>query len=50
MVQALIITDFLLSLSTETREKLAGLNTRSLNKSVLYSDQLSEENVGYIKQ
>ncbi|KAH0597090.1 hypothetical protein MHUMG1_05399 [Metarhizium humberi] len=44
LVQALIITDFLLSLSTETREKLAGLNTRSLNKSVLYSDQLSEEN------
>ena len=43
LVQALIITDFLLSLSPEAKQKLATLNAS--NKSVIYADQLSEENV-----
>ncbi|KAL6862050.1 THO complex subunit 1 transcription elongation factor domain-containing protein [Trichoderma novae-zelandiae] len=42
LVQALIITDFLLSLSKEEREKRTNINIS--NKSVIYPDQLSEEN------
>ena len=43
LVQALIITDFLLSLSKEEREKRTNINIS--NKSVISPDQLSEENV-----
>lgn len=43
LVQALIITDFLLSLSKEEREKRTNINVS--NKSVIYPDQLNEENV-----
>lgn len=43
LVQALIIMDFLLSLSNKTKEKLAG---NAQNKSVIYLGQvLSEEDV-----
>ncbi|OAA58804.1 THO complex, subunit THOC1 [Cordyceps fumosorosea ARSEF 2679] len=42
LVQALIITEFLLSLSTEGKQKLSGLP--AANKAVVYSAQLSEEN------
>ncbi|KAL6895060.1 THO complex subunit 1 transcription elongation factor domain-containing protein [Trichoderma evansii] len=42
LVQALIITDFLLSLSKEEREKRTNINVS--NKSVIYPDQLNEEN------
>ncbi|KAM3488785.1 hypothetical protein MY3957_007927 [Beauveria namnaoensis] len=41
LVQALIITDFLLSLSAEAKQKLTGVPTA--NKAVVYSEQLSEE-------
>ncbi|KAG6005877.1 hypothetical protein E4U43_000531 [Claviceps pusilla] len=41
LVQALIVTDFLLSLSAGAKEKLANLNAS--NKSVIYNDQLSDE-------
>ncbi|TQV92576.1 nuclear matrix protein [Cordyceps javanica] len=41
LVQALIITEFLLSLSTEAKQKLAGLP--AANKAVVYSEQLSED-------
>ncbi|TWU74797.1 hypothetical protein ED733_006287 [Metarhizium rileyi] len=43
LVQALIIIDFLLSLSAEKKEKLL-LSSNISNKAVLYNDQLSEEN------
>jgi THO complex subunit 1 len=43
LVQALIIVDFLLSLSAQGKEKLATVNAS--NKSVLYTDQLSPEDV-----
>lgn len=43
LVQALIITEFLLSLSPDAKQKLATLPAS--NKAVVYSDQLSEENV-----
>ncbi|KAK4068226.1 uncharacterized protein Triagg1_7469 [Trichoderma aggressivum f. europaeum] len=42
LVQSLIITDFLLSLSKEEREKRTNINVS--NKSVIYPDQLNEEN------
>ncbi|KAK5988864.1 THO complex subunit 1 [Cladobotryum mycophilum] len=42
LVQALIITDFLLSLSAGERGKRTNINVS--NKSVVYSDQLSEDN------
>lgn len=43
LVQALIIMDFLLSLSSKTKEKLAG---NAQNKSVIYVGQvLSDEDV-----
>ncbi|KAK2594215.1 hypothetical protein QQS21_008057 [Conoideocrella luteorostrata] len=42
LVQALIVTDFLISLSAESKEKLANFNAS--NKSVIYNDQLNEEN------
>ncbi|KAL7786704.1 THO complex subunit 1 transcription elongation factor domain-containing protein [Trichoderma ceciliae] len=42
LVQALIITDFLLSLSKEEKEKRTNINVS--NKSVIYLDQLNEEN------
>ncbi|KAH6604012.1 nuclear matrix [Trichoderma cornu-damae] len=42
LVQALIITDFLLSLSKEEKEKRTNINVS--NKSVIYPDQLNEEN------
>ncbi|KAM0449239.1 hypothetical protein ACHAO4_007903 [Trichoderma viride] len=42
LVQALIITDFLLSLSKEEREKRTNINIS--NKSVIYHGQLNEEN------
>ncbi|KOS18522.1 THO complex subunit 1 [Escovopsis weberi] len=42
LVQALIITDFLLSLSAGERERITNINVS--NKSVIYPDQLSEEN------
>ncbi|QUC22163.1 uncharacterized protein UV8b_06404 [Ustilaginoidea virens] len=42
LVQALIVMDFLLSLSAGAKEKAAGMNAS--NKSVIYSDELSEEN------
>ncbi|KAG6001568.1 hypothetical protein E4U21_004086 [Claviceps maximensis] len=41
LVQALIVTDFLLSLSAGAKEKLANFNAS--NKSVIYNDQLSDE-------
>ncbi|KAM3455173.1 hypothetical protein MY3296_002542 [Beauveria thailandica] len=41
LVQALIITEFLLSLSAEAKQKLTGVPTA--NKAVVYSEQLSEE-------
>ncbi|KAG6039979.1 hypothetical protein E4U41_001771 [Claviceps citrina] len=41
LVQALIVTDFLLSLTAEAKEKVANLNAS--NKSVIYGDQLSGE-------
>ncbi|CAM1502847.1 Fc.00g076230.m01.CDS01 [Cosmosporella sp. VM-42] len=41
LVQALIIMDFLLSLSTQAREKLSA--TASTNKSVMYIDQILSE-------
>jgi THO complex subunit 1 len=41
LVQALIIIDFLLSLSAQGKEKLATVNAS--NKSVIYTDQLSPE-------
>ncbi|PMB73517.1 THO complex subunit 1 [Beauveria bassiana] len=41
LVQALITTDFLLSLSAEAKQKLTGVPTA--NKAVVYSEQLSEE-------
>ncbi|KAK3944239.1 THO complex subunit 1 transcription elongation factor-domain-containing protein [Diplogelasinospora grovesii] len=41
LVQALIIIDFLLSLSAKAKEKIAGINPA--NKSVTYSDQLLSE-------
>lgn len=43
LVQALIIIDFILSLTPEAKEKLAGINAS--NKSVMYNEQLDEENV-----
>lgn len=44
LVQALIILDFLLSLSLKAKEKLATITTQ--NKSVMYSEQtISEEDV-----
>ncbi|KAJ3490328.1 hypothetical protein NLG97_g5802 [Lecanicillium saksenae] len=42
LVQALIITEFLLSLSAEAKQKLSGLP--AANKAVVYNEQLSEEN------
>ncbi|ATY67266.1 THO complex subunit [Cordyceps militaris] len=42
LVQALIITEFLLSLSAEAKQKLSSLP--AANKAVVYSEQLSEEN------
>lgn len=42
LVQALIITDFLLSLTAGAKEKTASFNAS--NKSVIYNDQLSEDN------
>lgn len=45
LVQALIISDFILSLSAGAKEKLVNMNAS--NKSVLYNDQLNEENVCY---
>lgn len=43
-MQALIIMDFLLSLSSQAREKLGGIS--SMNKAVTYMDQvISEEDV-----
>ncbi|CCE32249.1 related to nuclear matrix protein p84 [Claviceps purpurea 20.1] len=41
LVQALIVTDFLLSLTTEAKEKHATMNAP--NRAVVYNDQLSEE-------
>ncbi|KAJ6444657.1 nuclear matrix protein [Purpureocillium lavendulum] len=43
LVQALIITDFILSMSAGAKEKLA--NMVASNKSVMYGEQLNEENV-----
>jgi len=43
LVQALIITDFILSMSAGAKEKLA--NMVASNKSVMYNDQLNDENV-----
>lgn len=43
LVQALIIIDFILSLTSGAKEKLVGFN--ATNKSVMYHDQLDEENV-----
>ncbi|KAF4591561.1 nuclear matrix protein [Ophiocordyceps camponoti-floridani] len=43
LVQALIIIDFVLSLSPGMKEKLSGGNAS--NKAVLYSDQVDEENI-----
>ncbi|RDA93335.1 hypothetical protein CP533_0305 [Ophiocordyceps camponoti-saundersi (nom. inval.)] len=43
LVQALIIIDFVLSLSPAAKEKLAGANAS--NKSVMYSDGFDEENI-----
>ncbi|PFH61119.1 hypothetical protein XA68_18183 [Ophiocordyceps unilateralis] len=43
LVQALIVIDFVLSLSPAAKEKLAGANAS--NKSVMYSDQFDEENI-----
>lgn len=42
LVQALIVTDFLLSLTAGAKEKTASFNAS--NKSVIYNDQLSEDN------
>ncbi|UNI21544.1 hypothetical protein JDV02_007524 [Purpureocillium takamizusanense] len=42
LVQALIITDFILSMSAGAKEKLASMVAS--NKSVMYNDQLNEEN------
>ncbi|PHH73406.1 hypothetical protein CDD82_5489 [Ophiocordyceps australis] len=42
LVQALIIIDFILSLSAGAKEKVAKINP--LNKSVIYNDQLTEQN------
>jgi len=47
-VQALIIMDFLISLSVQARDKLTETlpATASINKAVMYSDQiLSEDDV-----
>ena len=45
-MQILIIMDFLLSLSTKAKEKLAKALPENLNRSVTYADQtLSEEDV-----
>lgn len=41
LVQALIIMDFLISLSAQARERLASVN--ALNKSVMYMDQIMSE-------
>ncbi|PNY27213.1 THO complex subunit 1 [Tolypocladium capitatum] len=46
LVQALVITDFILSMSTGAKEKLA--NISASNKSVVYYDQLNEENVSIL--
>lgn len=43
LVQALIITEFLLSLSAEAKQRLSTLP--AANKAVVYNEQLSEENV-----
>lgn len=43
LVQALIVTDFLLSLSTEAKEKMTAVGAS--NKAVIYQGTLSEENV-----
>ncbi|EQK99762.1 nuclear matrix protein [Ophiocordyceps sinensis CO18] len=48
LAQALIIIDFILSLTSAAKEKLAGFNAS--NKSVTYNDQLNEENVGLSTQ
>jgi len=46
LVQALIIMDFLLSMSDKAREKLNDADLKVQNKSVMYMDQhLSEEDV-----
>ncbi|POR37139.1 THO complex subunit 1 [Tolypocladium paradoxum] len=46
LVQALVITDFILSMSTGAKEKLA--NISASNKSVVYNDQLNAENVSLV--
>jgi THO complex subunit 1 len=46
LVQALIVIDFLLSLSAKAKEKLAKALPDGGNKSVMYADQtLSEDDV-----
>ena len=47
LVQALIIMDFLLSLTSKAKEKLATIKSQQ-NKSVMYMDQLlSDEDVRF---
>ena len=46
LVQALIILDFLLSLTPAGKERLATMNAS--NKSLLYSDELNEEDVSLL--
>ncbi|KAM4055350.1 THO complex subunit 1 transcription elongation factor domain-containing protein [Hirsutella rhossiliensis] len=48
LVQALIIIDFILSLTSGAKEKLAGFNAS--NKSVMYNDQLDEENTKWANE
>ena len=43
LVQALILVDFLLSLTQKSKDRLAQLNT---NKALRYAFTLNEENVG----
>ena len=48
MVQVLIVVDFLLSLSSKAKEKLAKSLPDNPNKSVMYADQtLNEDDVSY---
>ncbi|KYK55856.1 nuclear matrix protein [Drechmeria coniospora] len=48
LVQALIVTDFILTMSAGAKEKLANVN--SSNKSVIYNDQLNEENTKWASE
>ncbi|KJZ76026.1 hypothetical protein HIM_04482 [Hirsutella minnesotensis 3608] len=48
LVQALIIIDFILSLSSGAKERLAKINAS--NKSVMYSDLLDEENTKWANE